>query len=141
MSEQQKMAEANNQNSSEESELEQEENENDAEQGQKSESENTTEKPEKEKPHPDTIKYAELLKKQMGNAYKSDWDKLPINKRVEKMETIMEFLETEKELEAGKPKPKKETRLPSGKPAPKANEINTGKYPNYAALAAKLNKK
>ena len=95
----------------------------------------------KSKPHAHTIKYAESLKKQMGKVYVSDWDKIPITKRIQKMETIMEFNANLKKDGDGKKKGGvKEGKGPKGKPdTPKKPTLKFGGI-NYKALAAKLNK-
>ena len=102
--------------------------------------EETKEKPaeEKEKPHAHTIKYAEALKRSMGNLYVEAWDKLPIDKRIEKMETIAEFNNKVKE---GQPK-LKEGKIPTGKSEkekdykPSSKELIWGV--DYAALGKKI---
>jgi len=66
----------------------------------------------KPKPHADTIKYAESLKKSMGKLYVADWDKITISKRIEKMESFIEFKTLMDKNKAGKVK---EGKLPKGK--------------------------
>ena len=67
----------------------------------------------KTKPHANTIKYAENLKKQMGKLYVVDWDKIPIDARISKMETFMEFKTQMESVNKGKGK--KEGKTPKGK--------------------------
>ena len=93
----------------------------------------TEDKVDKDKPHPDTIKVAELLKKQMGGHYKADWDKLPIQKRIDKMETALEILD---DVKVEEKKKKKESRPPTGQSSP--NSMDTGNFTNFKDLANKL---
>ena len=91
-------------------------------------------KSKKLKPHAHTIKLAESLKLQMGKIYVKEWDKIPINERISKMETIMEFNANLKKNSGVK-----EGKLPKGSPDSNKASVYKGRNGlNYKARADKL---